>query len=352
LLAFNTPPLGYDVDRDTQTLIINEKEAKAVKLAFKLRAQGFSYSYITEQLNRRGYKTKLGNTFGKNSLYEIYNNIKYKGVYEYNRAAAKSANGKFNRHASKNKDEIIQIKDGCPRIVSDKVWDKVNAMSIKRSGIKPKGDYLLSGLVVCKCGTTMQVNRRNNHGKDYISFFCPKHKNKEGCDAKEINMETLEEFVLLQLREIVFEKNRIEQLSCDLSSLDEKRAKSTKRKIKELKATIRQNKQKITNCFIRIEDGCPKPIAQQYEERITELTVTNTRLNKQLKGIQKELAEVPTEDELLNAKHSLISYMSSTVNLPQRKAYLQWSIAVQCDRTVGFRFTRKHYHRIGARCNG
>ncbi len=57
-----TPPLGYDVDRDTQTLIINEKEAKAVKLAFKLRAQGFSYSYITEQLNRRGYKTKLGNS--------------------------------------------------------------------------------------------------------------------------------------------------------------------------------------------------------------------------------------------------------------------------------------------------
>ena len=63
----------------------------------------------------------------------------------------------------------------CYDVVLDKVWNKVNAMSRKRSGIKPKGDYLLSGMVVCKCGATMQVNRRNNHGKDYISFFCPRH---------------------------------------------------------------------------------------------------------------------------------------------------------------------------------
>ena len=67
-----TPPLGYDVGRDTQTLIINEKEAKSVKLAFKLRAQGFSYSYIIEQLNRRGYKTKLGNTDAKVAVEEVF----------------------------------------------------------------------------------------------------------------------------------------------------------------------------------------------------------------------------------------------------------------------------------------
>lgn len=156
-----------------------------------------------------------------------------------------------------------------------------------------------------------------------FKYYMPKHKNKEGFDAKEINMETLEEFVLLQLREIVFEKSRIAQLSYDLSLLDEKRVKSTNRKIRELKSAIRQNKQKITNCFVRIEDGCPKPIAQQYEERITELTASNIKLNNQLKSIQSELTELPTEDELSNTKHRFISYMSSIANLPQRKAYLQ-----------------------------
>ena len=95
-------------------------------------------------------------------------------MYEYNRAVSKSPEGKLNRHASKPDDEIIRIEDGCPRIVSDEIWDKVNAMGKKHSNIKPKGDYLLSGLVICKCGTSMQVNRRNNHQKEYLSFFLPK----------------------------------------------------------------------------------------------------------------------------------------------------------------------------------
>ena len=186
-----TPPLGYDVDENTGMLIINKEEAKIVKYAFELREKGLSYDYIIGKLNEKNYKTKPGNSFGKNSLFEIYRNIKYKGVYEYNRAAAKSKNGKFNRHASKNEDEIVQVKGGCPQIISDEVWDKVNAMGRKNGGIKPKGNYLLSGLVTCKCNTIMQVNRRNNkkNRKEYISFACPKHKNKEGCDAKEINLE-------------------------------------------------------------------------------------------------------------------------------------------------------------------
>ena len=34
------PPLGYDVDKETQMLIINKTEAKAVRFAFRMRAQG------------------------------------------------------------------------------------------------------------------------------------------------------------------------------------------------------------------------------------------------------------------------------------------------------------------------
>lgn len=101
------PPLGFDVDRNTQKLKINKDEAKIVRYAFKLRAEGFSYSYIIDKLTKKGYKTKRGNNFSKNSLFEIFRNIKYKGIYEYNRAVAKSIDGKFNRHASKDDSEII-----------------------------------------------------------------------------------------------------------------------------------------------------------------------------------------------------------------------------------------------------
>lgn len=317
------PPLGFDVDKDTKKLIINEDEAKVVKFAFKLRAQGFSYSYIIDEMNERNYKTKLGRSFGKNSLCELFRNVKYKGVYEYNRAASKSSDGKFNRHASKNESEIIRIKDGCPRIVSDKVWNKVNKMSKKHSSIKPKGDYLLSGLVVCKCGTVMQVNRRNNHNKDYVSFFCPKHKNKEGCNAKEINMEILEEFVLIQLANKLFERNVIQNFIDKFPALNSPQMEKAKQKIRKYNLNICQNEQKIRNCVAQIENGCSDVVANTLGARIDELTGINKDYKRKVKRLQNNSEEIPTVDEMMKLKHRFVLYMQSKVNLPIRKSYLQ-----------------------------
>ena len=317
------PPLGYDVDKETQMLIINKTEAKAVRFAFRMRAQGASLSAIIEQMNRRGFKTKLGNKFGKNSLHEIFKNIKYKGVYEYNRAVSKSPEGKFNRHASKSDDEIVRIKDGCPRIVSDEIWDKVNAMGKKHSSIKPKGDYLLSGLVVCKCGTSMQVNRRNNHQKEYLSFFCPKHKNKQGCNAKEIDLNKLENFVLSKLADLIFTKDKINQFIECFSQISDKKQKKIKSEIRELKSEKRTNTRKIQNCITQIEDGCLKIVADRLGKRIEELEYENKRIDKKLKRLHNNVSDVPDYDEIEALKDNFIHYMQEKNNLPIRKEFLQ-----------------------------
>ena len=318
-----TPPLGYDFDRNKKKLVINKDEAKIVKYAFKLRAEGFTYSYIIGKLNSKGYKTKLGNDFGKNSLYEIFRNIKYKGVYEYNKTVSKSKNGKINRHASKSDDEIIRIEGGCPQIVDEETWNKVNAMCHKKSGIKPKGNYLLSGLVVCQCGKVMQVNRRNNHNKDYYSFFCPAHKNKSGCDAKEINMLDLEDFVINQLANRIFDKSHIQNFIDNFSKFNEKNIKSSKKMINGCKREIIQNNQKIFNCVSQIENGCSETVMGLLSDRIEALTKANKKLNKQIASSENEMKTFPTADEIKALKSQFKHYMTSKVNLPSRKAYLQ-----------------------------
>ena len=70
------PPLGYDLDADKR-LIINPREAEAVKLIFDLYHNGYGYSYILDSLFERGFKTKNGKDFQKNSLYGILTNPKY-----------------------------------------------------------------------------------------------------------------------------------------------------------------------------------------------------------------------------------------------------------------------------------
>ena len=79
-----SPPLGYDVD-DNKELIINDDEARAVRLIYERYLSGHGYSTIQDNLNNLGYKTKKGNEFSKNSIYEILRKEKYIGKYVFKR---------------------------------------------------------------------------------------------------------------------------------------------------------------------------------------------------------------------------------------------------------------------------
>ena len=82
--------LGYDICPDTMKYIINEHEAKAVRLIFEMKANGSTYAEIASKLNALGYKTKSckpnkenpeqppkknpSGRFRKNSLIDILQN--------------------------------------------------------------------------------------------------------------------------------------------------------------------------------------------------------------------------------------------------------------------------------------
>lgn len=61
------PPLGYKIV--DKKYIIDEQEAAAVRLIFELYLAGKGYASICEALNVKGYTTKSGKPFSKNSLH-------------------------------------------------------------------------------------------------------------------------------------------------------------------------------------------------------------------------------------------------------------------------------------------
>ena len=83
------PPLGYDVNSEKK-YIINEREAESVRLIFDMYTTGYSQSEMVNELNERGFKTKLGTIFKSNSIHSILTNEKYTGVYVYNKSARKT----------------------------------------------------------------------------------------------------------------------------------------------------------------------------------------------------------------------------------------------------------------------
>ena len=201
-------PLGYDVDHltkkylinETETkamrvprflankkkYLINETEAKAVKLIFEMYANGNGYMAIVDKLNTLNFKTKLGNSFSRNSILEIIRNEKYTGVYVFNKTP-KKINGKRNSHVTKPEEEIIRIKDGMPRIIDDETFLKVKerlANNKRNACNKAKEPYVLSGKIKCGlCGSAM-VGHTSKCGRSknkYSTYRCGRRYRYKDC---------------------------------------------------------------------------------------------------------------------------------------------------------------------------
>jgi site-specific DNA recombinase len=216
------PPLGYDVDPETKKLIINEKEADAVRLIFQMFNEGNGYIQIIKELNRQGYKTKTGITFGKNSLHNIIRNEKYIGVYIFNKLVATDMDGKRNGNAYKPDDEIIRIEDAVPAIINKEEFEMAKRKIEKRKGFRAcnnaKEVYLLSGKIYCgECGHVYAGNKKmtGRNKKLHVTYRCTGRQMKRICPNKEIRREYIETYVFDMLAQYVFDDKLIPKIAAE-----------------------------------------------------------------------------------------------------------------------------------------
>ncbi|MPM89369.1 hypothetical protein SDC9_136478 [bioreactor metagenome] len=148
-----THPLGFDLNPKTKTLVINEKEAEAIRLIFRMFLEGNGYGKIIDALNNKGYKTKNEKNFGSNSIHTIVRNEKYIGNYIFNKLVSKDARGKRNSNAYKEPEEIIRIAEIIPKIIEPddfyRVQRKIASRKQYRAANNTNEVYLLSGKIRC-----------------------------------------------------------------------------------------------------------------------------------------------------------------------------------------------------------
>ena len=246
------PCLGYDIDKNTLKYVINNFEAEAVKLIFKMYLEGAGYTAIIDELNAKGFKTKNGNSFGKNSLYDILRNEKYCGIYIYNKSVAVDKNGKFNRHASKPDDQIIRIEGGVPQIISKedftKAQEKMKDRKHKAAQFKARQEYLLSGKIVCgECGATYAGNARKTREKLYVSYTCTKNNHKNNCHNSGIQRDYIENAVLENLADKVFDTSILPEIIEKYNNYALERNKGSFLLNEELKLKLSETQRQINN---------------------------------------------------------------------------------------------------------
>ena len=264
-----SPPLGYDVDKTTRLLVINEREAAAVRLIFRLVLEGNGYSSIITRLQREGYKTKAGKSFGKNSLYEILHNPKYKGVYVYNRASsADPYTKKRNSHLENLPEDMIVIHGGVPAIVSEEDFNKVQEILEKRKlryrGIKKNQEqYLLTGKIFCGvCGCSYVGNRKKSSGNraPNISYRCNKQSRRTNiaCKNREVNRDYIETFVVNQIERSIFNKHMAGIIIQKFEDHMKEKNKEMSDTLRRLETQIKEIDAKLENLSDILADGVEK----------------------------------------------------------------------------------------------
>lgn len=281
------PPFGYRIEN--QHYVINPHEADGVRLIFSLYLAGHGYGSICEALNLRGYKTREGKNFGKNSLYDILHNEKYIGIYSFNKHPRKEG-GKRNMHKATGND-IIRVENVIPPIVTEQEFYAVQEKSAKNrhrtASYKAKENYLLSGKIFCEhCGSAMAGRRYAPRNKVYAYYACLKKERvvADRCPQKQVRKELIENWVLHILEKEVLSfkgTNNIINMMMEHFNSFVSESKNNKEALLAEKAIAEK---RLNNFYKVIENG----IADSFDlERLQSIKTEIFEINKKLDNLQK-----------------------------------------------------------------
>ena len=258
-----TPPLGYDVDPANKMLIINADEANIIKIIFDMTQERYSYNDVANFLNDKGYKTKRGSTFTKNSLHDILRNPKYTGLYFFNRIAKPILGTNVNSHKYNDPKDMTLVPGGVPAIISQEQFDDVQQILDLRKqtrAVKQKETYLFTGKIFCgECGMAYSGNTSANkkNGSVHITYRCGGRRKiaESKCKNIAVNRDLLEAKVLQYLAEVIFNPKIIPQITAKYDAAVKKKDEVAVNSLKNMKKELAELKRKSSNIMTSIESG-------------------------------------------------------------------------------------------------
>lgn len=154
-------PLGgqasFGYKWEGKELIIDEKEAPVRKLIYDLFLKSKRKKTTASELNNMGYRTRNGSKFSDTTIDRLLRDSSAKGIRLSNYTKTKSRSGSW---VLKSEEEWV--RNPCPKIVSEEIWDECNrileAQTEKRTTKGPRPVRLLAGFIYCEyCGKKMYV---------------------------------------------------------------------------------------------------------------------------------------------------------------------------------------------------
>ena len=336
-----TAPLGYKLveaeKRGTKIkkkLEIDPVEADTARLIFKLYLHGDGTSgalgvkEVVKWLNRNGYRTRRGETFGVASIHRILTNTVYIGQWKFNKTSSRTGQ-------RKPEEEVVTIP--VPGLIEPEVFEQVQRQLHARSPqvAAPRvttGPILLTGLAVCatcRGGMTLRTGTSQN-GVIHRYYTCSTcvSKGKSACKGRSIRMDKLDGLVTGQLIGRLFEPERLAAMLDSLTARRAERAESVNSRIMSLQREVVDAEDRLKRLYRLVEDGVTD-LDDVLKDRLNSLKADRDRAKAALETAKSHIAPaIRIDPALIERFGRTMREKFTTGSVPFRKAYLQSIIDV------------------------
>lgn len=295
--------LGYDYDKESKTIAINEDEAEIIRYIFKRYLEGAGGSVIGRELENLGYKSPRGsNKWSTTTVLGIIKNEKYKGDLLMGKTFTVDPITK-RRLDNFGEEDKFYIKEHHDPIISEDDFDKAQAIRLRRAknrntvgsknGKRDKFSrkYAFSCLLECGfCGSNL--SRRSWHSnsqykKTIWQCVTGTKKGKKFClDSKGIEEIAIEKAFLESYRQLTSNNKDIVNKFLELieSTLNDN---TLEKNIKKLEREISKISNKQNSLVdLRLEE---KIDSKLYEEKYLSFQKQYSEKSKEKESLEFNL---------------------------------------------------------------
>ena len=255
-------PYGYKIV--DKKLVVIEEEARVIRCAFHEYAKGTQKKKLRETLHAKGLSSRKGTPIADSTLYNIFKNKKYIGIYEFGDG---------------------EVTGGCPPIVDKEIFDKVQEVLASKahgqSGGKVKEEYLLSGKLFCGlCGHKMNGNSSENRkGVRWSYYQCMGRKFHKICKKISERKEYLEWYVVEQTVKYVLQPERMDYIAARIVSrydqeFNNQEVKSYERQLDKIHRDIKTTVDKSIEA--------PREVQQMFFDKLSALAAQKADIEHEL----------------------------------------------------------------------
>ena len=300
----NTTPYGYNKERikgDTGfKLVINEEEAKIVRLIYQWFISGDSKKEIKRKLDAMKMPTRYGKPWNQSVIKDILYNPTYIGKIPWLRRgeSKKMIDGKIVRKRPRNNN--YEIYDGLHEPIIDMdTWEKaqvLNQAAIPKVPLNREIQNPLSGIIFCaKCGHAMQRRPYLKSGQ-IPSLICV------NCDNISSRIDLVEEKLLQALNDLLKEYSYIYKPTKNESKIDY---------TAEIKKELANEKSKLDKLYTFLENGTYS--SEEFLERSKVVKGKISELENLLKKEEKHAMKLNSKQFIPVLKNVLATYENSTI---------------------------------------